>query len=515
MADKKKQLPPENIDNDVQPAGEQERAGFSFRKLFSDLAVYSSGSLLIKGMSIISAPIFTRIFDPAQYGAWSFINVMIAFLTGILLLGGDNAYTRFFFQCKSEEEKQTLSATWFTFLAFWSVIVLLAALPFSAELARWALDDPGYSAAMAIGLLSSAPMMMNLILSQALRNRFKAKAFTFLNVSTAVLILILSVFFVLAFDLGVTGAVLGSASASLIMVPVRLFYIRDLLRWSFSVTFLKKLLAFGLPLVPMNVAFWLLSNADRLMLVRMATLDDVGLYSIAAAMAAVLMLLQTAVGQSWLPHGVRIYEEDRQYAAVVFRRTMVYLLAASGFVVTGFVALAQEVLFILVPLPYYGAFWAIPFLSVGFLFFTTAQVSSAAIMVKNKTIYIMLACWVVALANIGFNALLIPPFGLVGAGAATGLAYIFFALSYGLIARKLWPVDYPWAVLGGLLAVPLVSIGTVALIAYYGPGLWPNLALKLVVLALCGAGLLLILMRAENLSVSGLAAKIRELTGRG
>ena len=520
MSDHEKQIPPENIDGEGQQAGrqvtaEQEGAGFSFRKLFSDLAVYSSGSLLIKGMSIISAPIFTRIFDPSQYGAWSFINVMVAFLTGILLLGGDNAYTRFFFQCKSEEERQTLSATWFTFLAAWSVVVLLAVLPFSSELARWALDDPGYSAAMAIGLVSSAPMMMNLILSQALRNRFKAKAFTFLNVSTAALILILSVFFVLVFDLGVTGALLGSATASLIMVPVRLYYIRDLLRWSISLAFLKKLLAFGLPLVPMNVAFWLLSNADRLMLVRLATLDDVGLYSIAAAMAAVLMLLQTAVGQSWLPHGVRIYEENREQAAQVFRRTMVYLLAASGFVVTGFVALAQEVLFVLVPPPYHGAFWAIPFLSVGFLFFTTAQVSSAAIMVKNKTIYIMLACWLVALANIGFNALLIPPFGLVGAGAATGLAYILFALSYGLIARRLWPVDYPWAVLGGLLAVPLVSIGAVTLIAYYGPGLWPNLALKLVVLAVCGAGLLLILMRAENFSVAGLAVKIRELIGRG
>ncbi len=494
----------------------QEKAGslFNFRKLFSDLAVYSSGSLLIKGMSIISAPIFTRIFDPAQYGAWSFINVMVAFLTGILILGGDNAYTRFFFQCKTEDEKQTLTATWFSFLALWSIVVLLVFLPFSATLAEWMLGDDRYRVAMLIGLLSSAPTMMNLILSQALRNRFRAKAFTFLNVLNAVLILTLSVTFVLAFDLGVAGALLGAAVAAVLMIPVRLWYIRDLLSWSFSLVFLKELLAFGLPLVPMNVAFWLLSNADRLMLVRLASLDEVGLYSIAAAMTAVLMLLQTAVGQSWLPHAVKVYEEDCRYAEQVFKRTMVYLLTVSGFVVTGFVVLAQEVLFVLVPPAYYGAFVAIPFLAAGFLFFTTAQVSAVGIMVKNKTVYIMLACWLVAAVNIGFNALLIPRFGIAGAGAATGMAYILFALSYGLISRRLWPVDYPWLVLAELLAVPLAAIGVVALIAYTGPGLWVNFVLKLAVLAVCGSALLLIVLQEEKYSPADLVRFVKAILGR-
>ncbi len=493
---------------------QQPAPAFNFKKLFSDLAVYSSGSLLIKGMSIISAPIFTRLFDPAQYGAWSFINVMVAFLTGILILGGDNAYTRFFFKCQSEEEKQTLSATWFSFLALWSVIVLAAVLPFAGNLAEWLLGDDRYRAAMVIGLLSSAPAMMNLILSQALRNRFRAGAFTFLNVLTAALILTLSVIFVTVFELGVAGALLGAAVASVLMIPVRLWYIRDLLRWSFSLAFLKKLIAFGLPLVPMNVAFWLLSNADRMMLARLASLDQVGLYSIAAAMTAVLMLLQTAVGQSWMPHAVKVYEEDSSYAAQVFKRTMVYLLAASGLVVTGFVALAQEVIFVLVPPVYYGAFAAVPFLAAGFLFFTTAQVSAVGIMVKNKTVYIMLACWFVALANIGFNALLIPPFGIAGAGAATGMAYILFALSYYLISARLWPVDFPLKVMAALLAVPLVSIGLVALIAHAGPGLWPNLALKMAVLAACGAALTLILGRAEQFNVLDMARQLKEIIKR-
>jgi len=250
--------------------------------------------------------------------------------------------------------------------------------------------------------------------------------------------------------------------------------------------------------VPMNIAFWLFSNADRIMLARLASMEEVGLYAIAAAMAAVLMLLQNAVGQSWLPHAIKVYEDNIDYAAQVFRRTMIFLLAASGLIITAFVALAQEILFILVPPAYYGSFWAIPLLAVGFLFFTSAHVSVVVIMVKNKTIYIMLACWLVAAANIGLNTLLIPHFGIVGAGAATGISYILFALSYALISRRLWPVNYQGKIISALLAVPLTAIGLIVLIAWAGPGLWLNFALKLLVTALCAAGLLLITGRAEG-----------------
>jgi O-antigen/teichoic acid export membrane protein len=469
--------------------------GFNFRKLFSDVAVYSSGNLLIKGLSLISAPIFTRIFDPAQYGAWGFINVMVAFMTGILLLGGDNAYTRFYFQCESEEEKQTLTATWFAFLAVWAVVAVLVVLPFSATLADWMLGTEGYRVAWVIGLVSSPLAMMNLILAQALRNRFRAKAFTLLNVITAALTIGLAVLFVLGFDLGVAGALLGAAVASLVMIPIRIWSVRDLLSRRFSFALIRKLLAFGLPLVPMNIAFWLFSNADRIMLARLGSLADVGLYTITASLMAVIMLLQNAVGQSWMPHGIKVYEENRQLAAEVFNKSLIIFLAGAGFIITGFVALAQEVLFILVPPAYYDAYTAIPFLAAGFVFFTSAHVSVVAIMVKNKTVYIMIACWIIALINIGLNYLLIPRYGIAGAGAATGLSYIMFAGSYAFISRQLWPVAYPGKLITMLIAVPLASITLIALIASYGPGIIVNLSLKLLVLLTCG----LILARLANL----------------
>ena len=484
---------------------------FNFKKLFSDVAVYSSGNLLVKGLSLISAPIFTRLFDPAQYGAWSYINVFVTFLTGILLLGGDNAYTRYFFLCKTEAEKQTLTATWFSFLALWSIVVVAMLLPFNRVLSEWMLGEESYRVAWVIGLASSPLMMMNLILAQALRNRFQAKAFALFNLATAILTIGLGVLFVAFFKLGVAGAVLGAATAFCLMIPLRIWVIRDLLSFSFSWQFLKQLLLFGLPLVPMNIAFWLFSNADRLMLARLASLEAVGLYSIAGSLAAVIMLLQTAIGQSWLPHGIKVFEEDNQLASTVFVRTMVFFLAAMGLLITGFVALAQEVIFLLVPPAYYAAYAVIPFLAAGFIFFTSAHVSVVAIMAKNKTTYIMLACWLVALINIGLNALLIPLFGIAGAGAATGISYLLFALSYSLVSRRLWPIDYPRKIMAGLIGIPLLAVFLIYLIAIFGPGVLINLLLKILITILAAAGLALTVLRYENLALREVPKLIKRL----
>ena len=100
--------------------------------------------------------------------------------------------------------------------------------------------------------------------------------------------------------MGIAGALLGAGLASLVMIPVRLYSIRELLVRRFSTVFLKKLLLFGLPLVPVELAYWLFSNADRIMLIKMVSLKAAGVYAIAVSMAAVLSLLHNAVGQSWL-----------------------------------------------------------------------------------------------------------------------------------------------------------------------------------------------------------------------
>ena len=471
--------------------------GFNFKALFGDMAVYSFGNILIKGFSLISAPIFTRIFSPDDYGAWSFISAVIAFLTGILLLGGDSAYTRYFFECKNDEERKTLSSTWFLFLAVWSHVVVLALLPFSRAITIMLLEEQIYQFAWVVALVFSPAAMLNMLLSQALRNQFKARLFTILNVATAALTLILAVLLAYYFRLGITGALLGAGVASLVMIPVRLYSIRELLVRRFSTAFLKKLLLFGLPLVPVDLAFWLFSNADRFMLIKMDSLKAAGVYAIAVSMAALLSLLHNAVGQSWQPHAIKMYEEDPEEAKRIFARTLSYLTAGGAFIVVAFVAVSQEALYIIVAPSYYASFNAIPFLALGILFFMTTQVTVIGILVHNKTLYIMIACWVLAFTNVVLNYLFIPRWGIAGAGAATGIAYLLFTITYLVISQRLWRVPYDWGALALMLLTAVAATGAVVLLQVSIDQLWVCLGAKLAV-TLAAGGVILLVLRGRT-----------------
>lgn len=472
--------------------------GFSFKKLFSDVLVYSSGTIMIKGMSLISLPIFTRILTQGDYGTWSVITSFVAFLTGILMLGGDSAYTRYYFQCKTDAEKKLLSSTWFLFLTAWSILVILLLLPFSTGITGLLVKDRQYQTALVLGLAGSPLLMLNLMFSQALRNQFKAREFTVLNIATAALTLVLSVGLVLAFGLGLNGALLGTALAALIMIPVRLWLIRDMLARRFDLPVLKKLLAFGIPLMPVSVAFWLFSNVDRLMVIHLISEEAVAVFSVAVSMTGVLMMLHTGLGQSWLPHAIKLYEEDREHARAVVSRTMNFFLAGAGVIVVGFIALSREVLLVLAPPEYHDAFWVIPFLALGFYFFISSQVTVVGIMVKNKTYYILITMWLLAGINAVLNYLFIPAWGIVGAGAATGLSYLFFAAGYAVMSRRLWPVPYNRPILLKLTAVTAAAVGLLAAIEYYGEQIWLNLALKLIVLLVAAALLFWIVGRHEQ-----------------
>jgi hypothetical protein len=82
--------------------------------------------------------------------------------------------------------------------------------------------------------------------------QFRATAFAVLNVVTALLTVGLGLYAVcVALDMGVAGLFAGALAAVLLMLPVRLYAIRNLLRPAFSPRLLRGLLAFGVPLVPM------------------------------------------------------------------------------------------------------------------------------------------------------------------------------------------------------------------------------------------------------------------------
>ena len=123
-----------------------------------------------------------------------------------------------------------------------------------------------------------------------MRLRFRAASYLVSTVLGAVLSGAVGVAAVLALDYGVEGVLLGIVAGNAAAAVYGAVAVRQDLSRHLSAFELRRMLAFGLPLVPAGLALWGLTFVDRIMLSRLGDLEEVGKYAVASRVSGVINL---------------------------------------------------------------------------------------------------------------------------------------------------------------------------------------------------------------------------------
>jgi O-antigen/teichoic acid export membrane protein len=412
------------------------------RRLSSDFIVYGVGEFVIKAFSLITLPMYTRVFTTAQFGVLSYVTTLGGLLGAVLILGGDTAYARHFFEARTMEARQLITSTWIGFLAAWSALVCLLILPFSAVIAQASFGDMDTVPLLIVVLLAGPLSLVNVMCAQVLRNQFHAWTYTALNIATTVVLITTIVIAVVWLHMGLLGVLGGTFVAQVIMLPLRLWTARSMFVRRFSFSVLGGLLRFGIPIVPTSLAYWVFLTSDRIVLEKLSTLEQLGLYSVANSVVNLTNIAINAFGQAWTPHAVKLYEEHRDIAATVYGRVMTYLMAGFGIIAVGLTVFAPELLGVLTGSAYHSAAGAVAPLALALVAMASTQVTAGGITLMKKTAYLSVFAWMAAGANLGLNLLLDGQYGMLGAAWATAVAYGLLTLLYLTTSQRLWAVQY-------------------------------------------------------------------------
>ncbi len=407
-----------------------------------DLLVYGIGEISVKAFGLITLPIYTRVFSPEEFGVMGIVLTLSALLMTLLSLGSDAAYVRFFFEARTLDERQLITSTWIGFLACWGVGATLLFLPLSHDLGRLATGQVGTGGLVAIGLLIAPIRLINLMLGQVLRNEFRATSYTVLNIAGLALSIAYIMIAIFVLEFGIAGVLIGMILGEVTILPFRAWSTRDMFAWRFSSKLLLRLLAFGLPIVPASLAYWVFTASDRVLLGNLASLEEVGLYGVAASLVSLTTIAITALGQAWGPHAVLAYEVSRTEAGRLFGRMMTYVLAAFGLLAVGITNFSYELVDAVAGDKFRGAADAVAPLALGVVAYATTQITSGGITLTRRTGFLALYAGIAAVVNVGLNVLLIPPFGLIGAAWATAFTYLTLTLGYLITSQRLWPIEY-------------------------------------------------------------------------
>jgi O-antigen/teichoic acid export membrane protein len=479
------------------------------RRLSRDFAVYGLGEIVIKAFSLISLPVYTHVFNPAEFGILSYVTTLGGLLGAVLVLGGDSAYARFFFEARTVERRQLITSTWIGFLAVWSIAISLLILPFAGMIAESSLADRATTPLFVAMLLAGPVSLVNRMCAQVLRNEFRPAAYTVLNIAGTVLLVGFAVTAVVGLHMGLLGVLIGTLVAELVMLPVRLWTARSMFRFRFSLSLLRQLLGFGIPLVPTSLAYWVFLTSDRLILGKLSTLEQLGLYSVANSLVGLATIAISAFGQAWTPHAIQLYEDAREAAPVIYGRVMTYLLAGFGLLAVGVTVFGPELLRLLTPSEYQGAAGAIAPLAIAMVAMASTQITAGGISLTKRTHYLAVLTWLTAVVNVLLNLVLDAPFGMLGAAWATTVAYVSLTLLYLVTSQRLWPVAYEIRRSATLIAL----ISTFSLAAGFLPSGFQLEALALKVAYCLGFIAAAFVLRAidgrETGEIQALVARIR------
>lgn len=429
--------------------------------LLASVAHYGLATAVSGLVGLAVVPVYTRVLGADGYGVLEILVTLFTLATGMLIMGLDSGVAILMPEAHGPLERRRLVGTAYGLAAAGAGVGIVIFVGLGASV------GPHLLGAEAGGLLAAGAIVTALTLLEnvglaSLRNLARSKAYLAVSLASGAGVLLVGLPLVLA-GAGPGGAVAGLAAGAAAGAAVAAWSLRDLLPGSFGTRRARTLLVVGLPLVPASLAAWIVSVSDRLLLLPLAGLADVGLYGAAARIALVPNLGISAFMLGWLPFALRIQRAPS--APRLYAVALSLFVAAAGIATLLAVPLGGLVLG-LVSGPTFAPAGDVIWLLVGSAFaYGTYVMLNLAIMIARRTALIGFVTGLAAVANIGANLILIPPFGYLGAGIATLTAYLVSASTLFVLGQRTMrlPYDIPY-----LLGATAVGLGGATLAALIG-----------------------------------------------
>jgi O-antigen/teichoic acid export membrane protein len=431
------------------------------KRFLRDSAIYVIPTVLSRGLSVILVPLYTRVLSPADYGTLDMLVVFGSLVNLSVALEVSQGVARFYAAEQDADRRVRYASTSFWFTVMMYSGFLAVALAFAEPTSALVIGQPGLDFYFRLGVVGIwLTGIVYLIQNQF---RWELKSRQYMVVSLIVTFVTAAVAVLLGYVLrwGLTGMLLGTIAGSLAGMVYGLYHLRSSYRLRFDAGFLKEMLVYSTPLVPAAVAVFVSKYIDRLMINHYLSLEAVGLYGIGFRLAALVSLVMAGFQGALTPLVFAHYREERtpQDLADIFRLFMA--LAAMMFL--GLALFAPEILRLLTTPAYYGAAPVVVFL-VPAILLSNMYIFAPGINIARKTHLILWINLVGAALHFGFNALLIPVFGMIGAAVATLAGYACIFAAYMVLSQRLYRVPHAWGrmVVTVALVAALVAVMTAA-----------------------------------------------------
>lgn len=427
------------------------------KRLLTTGASYTASSVISKLIAVALLPIYTRYLSPADYGSAEVLLASVIVMSIFVRLGIVEALMRFYYRFDEQSDQRAAVKASFTFLLLTTTVAAVLLAFFAGPLSELMLGQRE-TTLMVIAIFGIWIFTNYELLLALYRLDERARDYFLTSLANVLLTIALTVWLVVAERQRAKGLLLGNFLGSAALYVVLLYVQRGRLGPSLNPTLLKPMLRFGLPTMPAEISIFSLNFIDRIILARSVGLAEAGLYSIAVKFSQVVTVFVRAFQLAWPPLAYSIRDDDE--ARRVYAYIVTYYLLVCSWVVVGLALLSRWLLRLLVAEQFFDAYKAIPLVAAGVTLYGLYLVLAVVMGRVGRTGFNFPVTGTATLVNIGLNLLLVPSYGIVGAGVALGLSYLFMLALMYTVTRRYFTVPFQWLRLAHIV---VVAVGFIVL----------------------------------------------------
>lgn len=432
-------------------------------KLFKNTALYTLGNFIPSAVGFILLPIYSVYLTPSEYGIVASMTVLSSFLLIIMTLGIERAIPRLYFDYPTQKEKEQYISSLSLFILISSTIILLLVFIFSNQVQKIYCSIP-FSPYYVLMILFTYFSTFSLVPKLYMRVNENAKSFVLYSLLQFVIRVLFILLFIIEFKRQSEGMLMGQLIAvGSTAVLLSIFAFRKYLIFNISLINIKKSLRFSIPILPMLFLAWITNLSDRIFIERYINLNELGIYSMASAIVAVLLLLTSSFEQAYEPYFFQKASTIKENIDKVKKHLQkintayIIIIMTISFLICLF---SKEFVLLFLNNKYSNVAGILPLLVLGTYVSLFGSVMNKYIYQSKNTQYMLYVTIIGAAIKLLFNFILIKDFGIYGAAIGTVITYIVVFFAEILFAKKCFYINYQW----GIIVPFFVSLSTIYLL---------------------------------------------------
>ncbi len=385
-------------------------------------------SVLLNGINVITAPIFTKLLSTSEYGQISNFNTWASILSAVLGLGLSYTITN------AEVDKKNCLNEYIGNIVFLSLVVILSFGLIVSIFYKSAIEVTELTKEL-LWLIVPFIFFNSLLGMVQIKYVFEGeiKKNAIISIVPVLVSVFMSIILILYAPVPKSlGKIIGNCVPTFVMgMGYSVFYLSKVKLSSFVDDY-KYALRISLPMIPHGLAIILLGQIDRIMIIKRFGDSDAGVYSFAYTVGMLISIVSIAINKAFQPWMFELYQKDKRDVAKKSGRTSTILVF---FGIAIYCMVIPEVLHILADKKFWGSLEIIYPVTVAAFCQYVYGLYAYVEQFYKKTVYIAIGTIIAATANYIFNLFLMPLFGYKIAAITTLLGYLLLMIYHFIACR--------------------------------------------------------------------------------